>query len=320
MNHFRTFHDLTGVVCQKNNGSFGVRCAEKTFICTLAGHLSPSSKPANRSKPIPLPGITVGDQVIIKDAGNGSGTIVEILERRNFLSRRAAGGFSGEQILAANLDQVVPVFSAAQPEPHWRLLDRYLAAAETQGIPALICISKADLIPENENHSMDSIQAMTTIYRQIGYPVVWVSAASGDGLAELRLHLAGKFSAFLGKSGVGKTSLLNALQPELVLSTGEVNAATGKGRHTTTRLEAFPLEGGGSVLDSPGNREFGVWDVQKTELAFFFREMSSYVGKCKYGLNCLHDEEPGCAVRAAVTGGMIHPYRYQSYLYLLEEL
>jgi len=162
-------------------------------------------------------------------------------------------------------------------------------------------------------------------YRRIGYPVVLTSTITGEGLDELRAALNGRFSALLGKSGVGKTSLLNALQPGLGLRVNQVNERTGKGKHTTTALEMFPLAGedgakAGAIVDTPGIREFGLWDVDGDDLAQYFPEMRPFVGRCRFGLDCRHDEEPGCAIRKAVTAGQVSPYRYRSLRVLMEEI
>jgi ribosome biogenesis GTPase len=227
------------------------------------------------------------------------------------------GAHAFEQIIAANLDLAVPVFAAAQPEPKWGMLDRYLVSAEASQIPALICINKIDLIggQAEENELLQTLET----YRRIGYPIVVISARTGEGIDNLTSALEGKVSAFLGKSGVGKTSLLNRIQPGLGQRVHEVSQATGKGRHTTTHLEMFPLDSGGAVVDTPGVREFGLWDIAPEELAWMFPEMRPMLGKCHFRLDCLHDEEPGCAVREGVTAGRISPFRYRSYVRLLEE-
>jgi ribosome biogenesis GTPase len=226
------------------------------------------------------------------------------------------GAHQFEQVIVANLDQVAPVFAAADPAPKWNLLDRYLVVAESLGLPALVCITKLDLVLDAQGRLDPELEEVVADYRRIGYPVVLASAVTGAGLDELREALRGRLSVFLGKSGVGKTSLLNALQPGLGLRVREVSQVTGKGRHTTTHLEMFPLEIGGSIVDTPGVREFGLWEVDGAEMAHFFPEMRPFLGRCRFGMGCAHDDEPGCAVRRAVMEGQISPRRYQSYLRL----
>jgi ribosome biogenesis GTPase / thiamine phosphate phosphatase len=257
--------------------------------------------------------------------------IVELLPRRNQIARRSAvpmpGAHAFEQVIAANLDRAAPVFAAAEPAPKWNLLDRYLVSAEAAGLPALVCITKLDLAPADPRD--DFWQELET-YRRIGYPLILVSAVSGAGMEELRVALRGRITVLLGKSGVGKTTLLNALQPGLGLQVNAVSQATGKGKHTTTHQELFPLQpaggstenddSGGAIIDTPGVREFGLWDIHPDDLALFFPEMRPLVGRCRFGLDCGHDEEPGCAIRKAVMAGQISPRRYQSYLHLKEEL
>jgi ribosome biogenesis GTPase len=221
-----------------------------------------------------------------------------------------------EQVIAANVDQIMPVFSIASPIPKWGLLDRYLAAAEAAEVPALICVTKTDL-----QSPVSELQKSITEYQQIGYPIIQVSALTGEGIPKLKALLQGRVTVLVGKSGVGKTSLLNAIQPRLGLRVREVaRGAKGKGRHTTTHLEMFSLAFGGAVIDTPGIREFGLWDIYADELAWCFPEMRPLIGACKFGLDCHHDEEPGCAVRKAVMAGAISPRRYRSYMRLMEEL
>ncbi|HEX7434954.1 MAG TPA: ribosome small subunit-dependent GTPase A [Anaerolineaceae bacterium] len=327
--------ELLGIVYKKNIGLYSVHSGDRVIPCALSTRLrkefiyttvDPSSqhrrvmavKEIDHSDPI-----AIGDQVRLTEAGDGTGLIQGILPRRNRLSRRTAvampGAHAFEQVVAANIDQVVPVFAISQPEPHWAMLDRYLASAESFDLPALICITKLDLIEADADGSLvGEIQTIAHGYRQIGYPVISISVRTGEGLDELREALHDKVSVFVGKSGVGKTSLLNALQPGLGLHTQAVNRATGKGRHATTWLEMFPLDLGGAILDTPGMREVGLWDVNRDELAFLFPEMRPLMGKCRFGVDCQHDEEPGCAIRQAVVEGEISPRRYQSYLRLRE--
>lgn len=278
-----------------------------SFLCTLAARLRPEQ-------------VVVGDRVRCVPA-NGSGQIIAVLPRRNQLARRGvpsrAGAHTFEQVIVANMDQVVPVFALANPAPKWNLLDRYLALAESLALPALVVLTKTDLALAGG----DDVRLVLDEYRRLGYPVVLTSAYSGLGLADLRHALSGRASVLLGKSGVGKTSLLNALEPGLGQRVAAVSRATGKGRHTTSQVQLFPLaaDGGGAVVDTPGTREFGLWDVAEDELALCFREMRPHVGRCKFGLDCRHDEEPGCAIRRAVMAGDISPRRYQSYLRLRAE-
>lgn len=326
-----------GVVYKKNIGSAVVYTNGRSILCSLSnrlrkqliynesdggsGHHSVREvKTLERGDPL-----AVGDRVRFIHAGDGSGMIVEVMPRRSQMTRRSAvpmpGAHPFEQVIVANLDQVILVFAAAQPAPKWGLLDRYLVSAESSGLQALICITKLDLAGGRDG-LLDAglVEALQT-YRKIGYSVVLTSAISGAGLDELREALRGQVSALLGKSGVGKTSLLNALQPGLGLRVNQVNERTGKGKHTTTHLEMFPLELAAStaIVDTPGIREFGLWEIEGDDLALYFPEMRPLVGRCRFGLDCRHDEEPGCAIRKAVTNGQISPYRYRSYRVLMEE-
>lgn len=309
-----------GVVIKKSKGAYEVFCDDRGLACILSSHLRARSAGADVDLSDSL---AVGDVVRFVKISQDAGQILEVLPRRNQLSRRAVasrrGAYAGEQVIAANIDQVVPVFAAARPEPHWRLLDRYLVAAEAAGLPALVCITKLDLA-QNGDGSLDiALRKNVEEYRRIGYPILLVSAVSGAGMAMFKQALQGRASLLLGKSGVGKTTLLNALQPGLGLRVQEVSHVTGKGRHTTTYLEMFPFDFGGAVIDTPGTREFGLWDLTGDDLAYCFPEMRPFIGRCKFGLGCQHDEEPGCAVRRAVMAGTVSPTRYQSYMLLKDE-
>lgn len=299
--------DDCGVITQKNNGSYCVTDASGSRSCALSTRL----RRENAVDPV------VGDEV----AFDATGQIAAVLPRRNWISRRSAapmpGAHTHEQPIAANLDQIVPVFAAANPRPTWHLLDRYLVSAEAAEIPALVCITKMDLVSGRPEAA--EIEQVAAEYRAIGYPVLLTSSASGDGLETFRAALRGRRSLLVGKSGVGKTSLLNALEPGLGLRVQETNRVTGKGRHTTTAAQMYPLALGGAIIDTPGIREFGLWDVDGQDLACFFPELRPYLGQCRFGMDCRHVEEPGCAVRRAVTAGQVSPYRYQSYLKLRTE-
>jgi ribosome biogenesis GTPase / thiamine phosphate phosphatase len=323
---------LTGVVYKKTIGNYTVHTNGQAVPCELSTRLRkhliyPTADPGSLhhrvQKVVELEHVdplAVGDEVRYIQADEGRGLIVELLPRRNKLTRRSAvpmplhhGAHPFEQIIVTNVDQVVPVMAIAQPAPKWNLLDRYLASAEEGEITSLICITKLDLAEGGE------LDGALEEYRRIGYEYVLTSTVTGEGIDALKQALAGKVSVMVGKSGVGKTALLNALQPGLGLRVKEVNQVTGKGRHTTTNLEMFPLDSGGAIVDTPGTREFGLWDIQD-DLALLFPEMAPLVGKCRFGLDCQHDEEPGCAIRKAVMAGQIIPRRYQSYLILKEDL
>lgn len=326
------------IVTKKSTGAYSVYHQGQVRSCDLAAGLRktkdlahpPGNGKIKRHKTEmrqPADPVAVGDCVRLQAREDGYARIVEILPRRNHIARRSAVPMPTatpyEQVIAANVDQVVPVFAAANPAPKWNLLDRYLISAEAAGVPALICITKLDLAQGADGKVDPALQEAAEAYRRIGYPVILVSTVSGEGLDEIRQALHGKLSVLLGKSGVGKTSLLNALQPGLGLRVNQVSQVTGKGKHTTTHLEIFPLGrdsfASGAIIDTPGVREFGLWDVHPDELAALFPEMRPYLGHCRYGLNCRHDEEPGCAVRSAVLQGQISPYRWKSYLQLRQE-
>jgi ribosome biogenesis GTPase / thiamine phosphate phosphatase len=323
-------NDDTGVVFRKTLGHYTVHTNGRELDCTLSSRMHKklmysTADPTSMQTRIQdvrevehVDPIAIGDRVRYMDAGPGRGMIVEILPRSSWLSRPAPvpGQRVFEQVIVSNADQIIPIFSVASPTPKWGLLDRYLVAAEAAGLPSMIVITKLDLAWKNPQLDED-----LAAYRQIGYPVKLVSSVTGEGIDELRGSLQGKTSVLLGKSGAGKTSLLNAIQPGLGLRVKAVsNGEVGKGRHTTTHYEMFELDSGGRLVDTPGMREFGLWDIQADELASLFPEMRPYIGQCKFGLNCSHDREPGCAIRKAVMAETVSPYRYQSYMRLREEL
>ncbi len=291
------------------------------FVCTLRGKLrkqlvrplSFNVRPSvRRVRELKATGpVVVGDRVRVRPLDRETCVVEEVLPRESAVSRAAAGRKPLVQTLLAGLDQLVVVFAVRDPEPHLGLLDRFLVVAESATVQALVVFNKADLgVP-------DELTRAIAVYRQIGYPVILTSATTGTGLTELRAALAGKTSAFVGPSGVGKTSLLNALVPGLAARVGEVSRATGKGRHTTREVALVPLgePGGGYVADTPGLRELGFWEVDKEALAEYFPEMRDYLGRCRFP-GCAHLGEPDCAVRAAVEAGRIDRRRYQSYMRL----
>lgn len=213
----------------------------------------------------------------------------------------------------ANVDQVVVVFAAAHPEPRLRMLDRFLVQSEMSGLPAVIVVNKSDLVDRSE------IESRFSVYVRAGYPVLYTSVLTGEGLEGLRDRLCGRISVLTGPSGVGKSSLLNVLEPGFRLRTGEVSEAVRKGRHTTVMAELLPLSCGGYVADTPGLRELGLWGVSRDRLDECFPEFRPYLGDCRFGRGCSHTHEPDCAVRAAVESGEVSLDRYESYRTLWDE-
>jgi ribosome biogenesis GTPase len=260
--------------------------------------------------------LAVGDRVLVRPLGPGRGAIEEILPRQSKLSRRAAGPDRREQVVAANIDQVVIVSALADPSINLNLVDRYLVAAGRGGLAALICINKVDLVTAVKHETAAGALAP---YAALGIPLVWTSARTGHGIDALRDQLAGRTSVFAGKSGVGKSALLNAVEPGLELRAGEISAATGKGRHTTTYSSLLPLANGGFVIDTPGIRAYTLWEVDPGDLDRHFPEIHVQRGGCRFA-NCTHSHEPECAVKEAVAAGKIEARRYASYRRILAGL
>lgn len=280
------------------------------FICQIPGRLKKEKQDANL--------VAVGDSVTCKVEPDHTGIIDSVAERKSVLSRaRPAPDKRSilsdlEQVWIANPDQVLFVFSIRRPRPSLRKLDRFLVVAEMNEIPAVICVNKIDLVDAGE------AQEFFTIYEDIDYPVIYTSALRGDGLSDLKECLQGKISVLTGSSGVGKTSLLNAVQPGLGMRVKEVSDATDKGLHTTRHVELVSLEFGGYVADTPGIRGLALYDLEPSELDGYFREIAPLVSNCQFS-DCTHRHEPKCAVTAAVENGEVSPQRYDSYLRLREE-
>jgi ribosome biogenesis GTPase len=252
----------------------------------------------------------IGDRVAIAPLPDGSGMIEHVEPRRSKFSRRQPGprGSWREDLLVANVDQVLVVFACADPPPHLRLVDRFMVVAEANEVEAVLVANKVDLIGEAAG------RALFGEYERIGYAIEYVSARAGIGIEALRERLAGRVSVVTGPSGVGKSTLLNAIQPGLQLATGEVSEMLHKGRHTTVSAELLRVEGprGGWVADTPGLRELGLFEIPPDELAWCFPEMRDVVGRCAFR-DCSHLHEPRCAVRAAVQAGSVSEARYDSY-------
>lgn len=249
--------------------------------------------------------LLVGDKVEIDvlDEKEKLGNMIEVLPRRNELIRPAV----------ANIDQALVVFAVTKPEPHFNLLDRFLVMMEQKDIPVVLCFNKKDIAAKPE------IQALQDIYRACGYPVIFTSALEDENIMEIRKVLTGKTTVIAGPSGVGKSSIINLLQPEIHMETGSISKKIARGKHTTRHSELILIDRGTYIMDTPGFSSLYVNDFEKQELKYYFREFERYEGKCKFQ-GCDHIHEPKCAVKAAVEAGEIHPVRYQDYQEMYREL
>jgi ribosome biogenesis GTPase len=290
---------LRGLIVRSQSGFYAVATEAGPRLCQLRGRLKRGPRLGDL--------LAVGDWVQISLLPDGQGMIEAVEERQRMLVRLAPtprGVY--QQIIIANPDQAVLVFSCARPEPRLGMLDRFLVICEKQSIPPLIVANKTDLMT-----SMQA-QALFDRYAALGYPLVYASARRGDGVEQLRQLLVGRLSVFAGPSGVGKSSLLNAIQPGLGIAVREVSQATDKGKHTTVVRQLFALQGGGYVADTPGLKALALWDIQPEELDAYFPELRHLVSGCQFS-DCTHLHEPGCAVQEAVELGQVHPERYTSY-------
>ena len=297
-----------GLVLRARSGFYTIQTEEGDLVeARLRGRVKKERQASDLA--------VIGDRVEVERLDDGTGAIASVEPRERRFSRRQPGprGTWREDVMVANPDLVTLVFAVDRPPPNPRLVDRFLVVAEYNEVPALIVANKVDLLGQ------EAASAIFGPYERIGYGVIYASAKAAIGLEELRGQLAGRLSIVTGPSGVGKSTLLNALQPGLHLATGEVSSAEeGKGKHTTTHAELLPLDGpaGGYVADTPGIRELGLWQIPPTELAWCFPEFREHLGNCAFN-DCTHLHEPRCGVRAAVASGAVSDDRHDSYRRLL---
>lgn len=291
-----------GLVVHSQSGFYTVQTESGQLVARLRGRLK-KGRPTGDI-------VALGDRVEVSQAPGDEPMIEAVEPRQRALVRqdpRPQGEY--EQVIVANPDQAIFVFACADPEPKLRMLDRFLVIAEAQEIPAMVVANKVDLV------GRDEAEKVFDHYAKLGYGLIYTSVRSGEGVAELKQLLQGKLSVLAGPSGVGKSSLMNVVQPGLDLRVGLVQASSGKGKHTTVERHLEPLEGGGYVADTPGLKALALWDIQPEELDGYFPEMRDIIHQCQFR-DCRHLEEPGCAIRAAVEQGGIHPARYESYCLL----
>ena len=259
--------------------------------------------------------VAVGDHVDIVIGDDGSGSIQKIYNRENYIPRQATHGRRGEQILVSNVDRAWVVQSVKQPILNTGFIDRFLVTCEAYEVPGGVIFNKMDLA---KSGGRAHVEELSELYKSLGYETAVTSAETGD-TDDLKSKIEGKTSVFIGPSGVGKTSLLNQIEPGLELRVGEISSYSQKGKHTTTFAQLIPLSGGGFVVDTPGIREFGLVNIDKMELSLYFPEMIEPRQHCKF-YNCTHYHEPKCGVVQAFEEGDIAPSRYNSYLNILESL
>ena len=298
-----------GTVVRSSGSVYGVRTAAGTLIdCRVKGNFR--LKGIRSTNPV-----AVGDHVCFDIREDGTAYIVDILERKNYIVRKASNLSKQSHILAANLDQCFLVVTISHPVTATTFIDRFLATAEAYRVPVVLVFNKTDLYNDAER---EELEYLTALYENIGYRCMHTSVVGGIGVEELKEAMHGKVSLLAGNSGVGKSSLVNAVAPEVVTKVGEISKTHDTGMHTTTYTEMFEFMPGSYIVDTPGVKGFGTFDMEIEEISHYFVEFFELSKECRYG-NCTHTHEPGCAVLEALERGELAPSRYQSYLSMLED-
>ena len=301
---------MRGLVTKNTGSGYWVRLDNgKTLLCKVKGNFR--LKGIRTTNPV-----AVGDYVEVEELGNDVAYITKIEERKNYIIRKASNLSKESHILASNLSQTLLVVTIAHPQTNLVFIDRFLATAEAYRVPAILVFNKIDIYDAEEQELLD---AVINLYQTIGYKCIKVSAITGEGIDELRKGLEGKTTLLSGNSGVGKSSLINAIIPEANLRTGDISSSHGTGMHTTTFSEMFDLPGTGAVIDTPGIKGFGTIDFKEAEVSHYFPEIFRTSANCRFN-NCTHRNEPGCAVLKALEEQTISQSRYASYLSILEDI
>ena len=300
---------MQGTVVKSSGSVYGVRAIDGTLVdCRVKGNFR--LKGIRSTNPV-----AVGDNVIFDRREDGTAYIVDILERKNYIVRKASNLSKQSHILAANLDLCFLIVTISHPTTATTFIDRFLASAEAYRVPVVIIFNKTDLYNEAER---EELEYLTALYESIGYRCLHTSAINNKGTDALKEMMQGKVSLFAGNSGVGKSSLVNALSPEIATKVGEISKTHDTGMHTTTYTEMFEFMPDSYIVDTPGVKGFGTYDMEIEEISHYFVEFFELSTDCRYG-NCTHTHEPGCAVLEALEKGKIAPSRYQSYLSMLED-
>ncbi len=302
-----------GIVIKSTGSWYTVRFAEgDTLNCRIVGRFRLAGKKLTNP-------VAVGDEVMVEEESGeeGTGVIREILDRRNYVVRQSPRRKHDLHLLASNIDQALLIVTIVAPNLKPGFIDRFLLMTEPYEIPTAIVFNKSDLYGPEE---MEVFETLQEIYESIGYRVFLTSAIGERGLEVVRAFLQDKVTLVSGQSGVGKSSLVNAIQPSLEIRTRELSDYSGKGQHTTTFAEMFQLDFGGAIIDTPGIKTLGFNHLEPIDVAHNFREFFALSEHCRFGGNCLHRDEPGCAVKEAVEAGSVSELRYINYLTILEEV